>query len=205
MIALKGITKTFDGRAVLNHVNFQFEKNHIYFLKGDSGIGKTTLLNIISGYLNPDFGEVSFSENEKVDYMFQEELLFSNLSVMENMAIKYFAQHQDERWNISLVKEKSAEIIKKFALEGFLDRKVNSLSGGERQRIILANMTLSNANVFLLDEPVANLDEENRARICALINTLTDGRIIIIVSHLDLPNLKGVVQLRMKEGVLLEG
>lgn len=204
MISLNNICKKYDSKIVLDNVSYTFEKDSCYLLKGSSGIGKTTILNIIGGYIESDSGTVTFSESPKMEYMFQEELLFSKLTVLENIAIKYYASHTDLEWDLSEITRLSADIVSRFELETFLDRPVSSLSGGERQRVVLATMVMSDANILLMDEPVTNLDEENRTIISNLINELVPGRTIIIVSHIDLPQLNNVVKLTLQGGALVE-
>lgn len=204
MISICNLTKQYNGKKVLKNVNYEFKENTCYLLKGSSGIGKSTLLNIIGGYLQADSGFVKISENSTIEYMFQEELLFSNLTVLENIAVKYYATHKDDVWNLDQIKETSALLADTFDLTCFLDRKVSSLSGGERQRVVLATMALSGADIYLMDEPVTNLDEENRDIICTLINELSKERTVIIVSHIDLPRLNNVIHLNLIGGELVE-
>ena len=204
IIRLNNITKEFEEKKVLDNINYTFEKNQCYVLSGKSGIGKTTLLNIISGYIEADAGCVKFAEHVKVDYMFQDELLFSNLKVIENLYLKYYANHTCNGWDIDSFKEKIKDVMAQFQIEELMERKAELLSGGERQRIILANMVLSEANVLLMDEPVTKFDEENRKTIISLIEKCMPDRVIIIVSHDDLVFSRPIKKLTLKEGNIYE-
>ncbi len=204
MILLSNISKRYGDKIILNNLSYEFENNKCYLIKGSSGIGKTTLLNILGGYVLPDSGYVSFSEDQSIQYMFQEELLFSNLTVLENMAIKYYATHPNENWDLMQINNATKEIVDFFDLSVFLERRIDTLSGGERQRVVLATMAVSDASIYLMDEPVTNLDEENRNIICDLINRLSEKRTIIIVSHIALPKLDNAVHLTLKGGTIVE-
>jgi len=203
-ISLDHLSKSYGDRVILNDLNYTFNSNFCYIIQGKSGIGKTTLLNIISGYLRADSGNVHISKNTKIDYMFQEEMLFSNLSVIENLTIKYYADSHINKWNVEKVKTEYIDVLELFKIENLLECKIYELSGGEKQRVILASMIVSKAQILLIDEPITNLDEENRVLIQKIIESCIPNRIIIVVSHIEMNIKNNVKKLILKNGELYE-
>lgn len=204
VIKLEHISKNFDEKIILNELDYTFHSNTCYVLQGESGIGKTTLINIIGGYLEADDGTISIPSNMKMDYMFQEEMLFSNLTVAENLAIKYYADVTKEKWDTQFIRKEYGKVLDQFGIDGLLGQKVSSLSGGEKQRVLLASMIISNAQILLLDEPVTKLDQENREQILRMIEKCVQGRIIIIVSHIELDIKNNLKILKLENGKLYE-
>ena len=91
MIELKNASKRYGEKVILDNVSFKFEQKNLYWLTGINGVGKTTLLNIIIGYEKLDSGHILLPPDIKVQYMYQQPLLFSNLSIYDNMLIKYLS------------------------------------------------------------------------------------------------------------------
>lgn len=203
-ISLDHLSKSYGDRVILNDLNYTFNSSFCYIIQGKSGIGKTTLLNIISGYLRADSGNVHISKNTKIDYMFQDEMLFSNLSVIENLTIKYYADSHINKWNVEKVKTEYIDVLELFKIEDLLECKICELSGGEKQRVILASMIVSKAQILLIDEPITNLDEENRVLIQKIIESCIPNRIIIVVSHIEMNIKNNVKKLILKNGELYE-
>lgn len=118
--------------------------------------------------------------------------------------LKVYAEKSNSKYDFKEVTDKCEEILKKFEMDSMLERKVNSLSGGEKQRVILAGMILTEADVLLLDEPVASLDEYNREKFLEMIEQYIDGHIILIVTHIPLHFEHDVVALEMRDVELYE-
>lgn len=197
MLNLINLTKEFNNIKILDSVNFTFKKG-FYILKGKSGIGKTTLLNIVAGYLYPDKGEIKQNENLKIEYLFQEDLLFSNLTVEENMFIKYNANEYINKYNsIDIFKG----ILSKLKIEHLINKKISTLSGGEKQRVQLANILIREPDVILMDEPISKLDKENRECVIDLILNIFKEKIVIIVSHDEI--IGDFNYLKIENGVLV--
>lgn len=187
-IKFGNLSKSFGEKLILDNVNIEFCHNKTYLIIGESGVGKTTLLNIIAGYEEFDSGEIAKDENLKIEYLFQEDMLFSNLTVYENMYIKYCAKtvtlhDKEDEYVQRTYHDKFEDILNKFNMYDYLERKVSLLSGGEKQRVQLSNILLTNPDIILMDEPVSKLDKSNKLAVLEKINEVFEYKTIIIVDH----------------------
>lgn len=170
--------------------NLTLNKRGITFLYGESGAGKTSLLNLISGILSPDNGLIRIgnhcyfdSENRintkayqrEVGYVFQDLRLFPHLNVERNLY--YSAQSSSVAY--------AKELIDLLELSHLLTQQPHSLSGGEKQRVAIARALLSKPKLLLLDEPFASLDENRKQDLIVYFQQITEQWEIpiIIVSH----------------------
>ena len=163
LIRLNGISKSFDGETVLDHINLEIHNKEFITLLGPSGCGKTTTLRIIGGFETPDEGDVFFDGKRindippyqrQVNTVFQRYALFPHLNVFDNIAFGLRIQKCSDE----LIKEKVKEMLALVNLRGFERRKVNTLSGGQQQRVAIARALVNQPKVLLLDEPLAALD-----------------------------------------------
>ena len=199
-ISLCNAVKVFSGKDILKNINFEFKKGCNYFLKGESGAGKTTLLNILAGLEPLDRGTVVSNSNITIEYLFQDILLFSDLTVAENLFIKWNSSNNTDKDTIVPL---MINVLEKVGISPQTSQqKVNLLSGGERRRVQLAQILLSSPDLVLLDEPTANLDNENKVEIMRVINTVFNHSIKIIASH-DLERIPlGYTILNLEHGEL---
>lgn len=162
------ISKRFGDTLALNEVSFKISRSQYLCIIGPSGAGKTTLLRIIAGLEKPTNGEVSLdgrdlgtisTEKRNVAMLFQDYALFPHLSVYDNIAVGSRIRHLPK----SEIKEKVENVASLLGIERFVNRKPRQLSGGEQQRVALARAIVREPDLFLLDEPLANLDAELRA------------------------------------------
>ena len=163
LIRLNGISKSFDGETVLDHINLEIQNKEFITLLGPSGCGKTTILRIIGGFETPNEGDLFFDGKRindippyqrQVNTVFQRYALFPHLNVFDNIAFGLRIQKcSDEQ-----IKEKVKEMLALVNLRGFERRKVNTLSGGQQQRVAIARALVNQPKVLLLDEPLAALD-----------------------------------------------
>ncbi len=178
MLELNNISKAYD-RQVLSNITHRFEKGKLYVIKGVSGCGKTTLLNILGGIERDYSGQYTvsgkpLSSTEDIAYIFQSSLLIAKLTVRENLRIICDDNNAIEKYAESL------NVIKT------LDKYPQQLSGGERQRISIIRALLKNPKIILADEPTASLDAENSKIISSLISDLRKyGITIIVATHED--------------------
>lgn len=179
-IDLESVFFNYKDTPIVQNLNYRFD-NGIYLIRGKSGIGKTTILNLIIGYIQPVTGKIK-RENAKIEYMMQETMLFNNLTVKENLFLKHNINTEFEKDSFNeLINTKLQEI----GLDtDIVEKKVSYLSGGQKRKLELVLISLNDANVFLMDEPIANLDEESIEQIVYYIeNNLMDNKIVIISSH----------------------
>jgi ABC-type nitrate/sulfonate/bicarbonate transport system ATPase subunit len=147
IIEIKKLSFSYKNEKIFENFNLNiFKKQRISFL-GESGIGKSTLLKIICGFYLPKIGNVNASENIKISLLFQENSLFSWMTILDN--IKFFS----DKSNKEII-----NILKSLHLHGVENKYPNQLSGGMLQRANLACSIASNPEVLLMDEPFSSLD-----------------------------------------------
>ena len=163
IVELRGVSKSFDGELVLDHIDLDIYDNEFLTLLGPSGCGKTTTLRIIGGFETADEGEVIFMGEEisavpphkrNVNTVFQRYALFPHLNVFENVAFPL----REKKVPKAEIEERVNDMLKLVALKGFEKRSVSSLSGGQQQRVAIARALVGRPKVLLLDEPLAALD-----------------------------------------------
>ena len=198
MIKLNNIKKIRKNRTVLNDINFAFNDKQHYVIFGESGSGKTTLLNIIAGYEKSDSGTLKIINGKNLEYLFQDNLLFSNITVKENMLIKWASKYQ----NVKQFEENYMQALKLFSMDNFAKEKVYTLSGGEKKRIELAQRFLMKPDIILLDEPTASLDSDNKKFIIKVIEKNFQDAIVILVSHDEKKYFNNFTLLELRNGGL---
>jgi spermidine/putrescine transport system ATP-binding protein len=163
IISLRGITKFYNGEAVLRSINLDIHDKEFITLLGPSGCGKTTTLRIIGGFVTPDEGDVFFNGKRvndvppykrPVNTVFQKYALFPHLNVYDNIAFGPRLTKATE----SEISRRVKEMLELVNLRGFERRSVNLLSGGQQQRVAIARALINNPKVLLLDEPLGALD-----------------------------------------------
>lgn len=172
MITIKGISKSFGEKCVLNNLSYEFLAGKRYCLMSASGGGKTTLLNIILGLLKADSGFV-LRDCENISAVFQEDRLCEPYSAVAN--ILAVTQGVDE--------SRAIELLCELGLQGSEHEAVNKLSGGMRRRVALARALLARGELLVLDEPFKGLDEETRARVIEVLLKYSVGKTVIVATH----------------------
>ncbi len=161
MLEISGIKKSFDGTTVLDDISLEIGDSQIVSILGSSGGGKTTLLNIILGLLQPDSGKIVFNgsditntpmERRGFNIVFQDYALFPNLTAYKN--IVYGLRNYPDRSS----KEEIEALIDLLDLREHLNKKIDQLSGGQKQRVALARTMVMKPKILLLDEPLSALD-----------------------------------------------
>ncbi|MDX1813748.1 MAG: ABC transporter ATP-binding protein [Candidatus Bathyarchaeia archaeon] len=188
---LKGVTKAYGNKIVVDTVNLQIHEGEILALLGPNGSGKTTILRILAFIENPTGGEVIFqggkvnfknTEKERLQstLVFQKTTLFGT-SVYNNIVYGLKLRKVPKETRDREVK-KALELVK---LEGFEKRNARKLSGGEQQRVAIARALVLKTKLLLLDEPTANLDPKNAGILEEVIDTVNreNGTTIVIATH----------------------
>lgn len=193
MINIEHLTKSFGERLVFQDINLQFEAGKVYALIGNSGCGKTTLLNILAKLEPYDKGSISYRGQElkqiKSHHFFKNELgyLFQNFGLLENETVAANLELGliGQKWTKQEKKQREEEVLEKVGLDYLaLDQKIYELSGGEAQRVALAKVILKDPPLILADELTAALDPETSQEIMNLLLSLKKpDRLMIIATH----------------------
>lgn len=211
-LILQNICKSYGNKKILNELNYTFEYGKLYAILGDSGCGKTTLLNIMGLLDNTYEGDVILGDitvdkkrdlchlrNKSIGYVFQSYYLLDYLSVRKNILLPL------EYSDVKINEDYFAEITEVLNIQNLLSENVNYLSGGEKQRTAIARALILNPPILLCDEPTGNLDSKNSSDVLGLLKKLISmKRTIIIVTHDEQIATQCDVILRMEKGGLYE-
>lgn len=171
MIKLSNVTFAYkNGDPVIKSLSLHIKKGERVRLTGESGIGKTTVLRLISGLEKPQKGKVTLADGAKISAVFQEDRLIPTLNALENVSL--FSNG-----------EKAKEMLSALGLEDSFGLMPAELSGGMKRRVALARALARESDILILDEAMTGLDEANRERVAAVINRYAEGRTIVCVTH----------------------
>ena len=215
-ITIKNLTKRFGDNAAVNNVSLNIESGSFLTLLGPSGCGKTTLLRCVAGLEDPDGGEIYFGDKLVFSYdkgislpsgkrdlglVFQNYALWPHMKVAQNMEFAL----EIKKFPRSEIKQRVKQSLEEVQMGGYEDRYPREMSGGQQQRIALARMLAYRPAVFLMDEPLSNLDARLRMDMRAELKHLhyAAGATTIYVTHDQVEALTMSSQIAvMKEGVL---
>jgi putative ABC transport system ATP-binding protein len=193
VLKLEGVTKRFGDRVVLNAVSLEVAAGEYVAVVGDSGIGKSTLLNVVAGLEPVDSGSICFLDREieklsdddlsllRRDYfgfVFQAFHVLPHLSVEENVALPLLLRGIASR-------EKARQMIAAVGLRGREASPPRELSGGELQRVAIARALVGDPKLVLADEPTGNLDPDNARQVLSLFmkQVKESGAAAILATH----------------------
>lgn len=210
-ITLKRIKKVFSGGVeAVKDFNLEIADKEFVVFVGPSGCGKTTVLRMIAGLEDPSEGEILIDgvsvqhlppKDRNISMVFQSYALFPHLTVYENIAFGLRARRTPR----AEIEEKVQKAAKTLSISHLLDRKPKQLSGGERQRVAMGRAIVRNPNVFLMDEPLANLDAllrvEMRAELSLLHSELQNTFIFVTHDQTEAMTLADRIVV-MKSGVI---
>lgn len=160
MLEIKNLSFSYDGtKKVLENINIKLEDNKIVSILGESGVGKSTIFNLISGIYEYKEGEILIDGKKnntkgKVSYMLQKDMLFSHKTVLDNIALPLIIQKIPR----TEARAESFKLLKDFKLDMWSNSYPNELSGGMRQRVALLRTYMFNRNIILLDEAFNAID-----------------------------------------------
>lgn len=193
MITVESVSKSFDGRRVVDQISFQARDREILVLLGRSGCGKTTTLKMINRLIEPDSGRIFIDDKDIRDqkaetvrmgigFVMQNSGLFPHYTVSQNIAIVPELLKWDKRVTI----RRTEELMHKLHLpEDLLFRFPQELSGGQQQRVGIARALVANTPVLLMDEPFGALDNITKSDIHADFKSLEElkSKTIVMVTH----------------------
>jgi ABC-2 type transport system ATP-binding protein len=187
-IDVKGLTKSFGGRTVVQNLSMQVKRGSIYGFLGPNGSGKTTTIRMLCGLLTPDSGtgtclgyDIRRDADKiklRVGYMTQRFSLYQDLSVRENL--EFVAR----LYGLPKPKAAAHDMIKRLGLSGREEQLAGELSGGWKQRLALGACTLPSPQLLLLDEPTAGVDPKARRDFWNEIHALAaEGLTVLVSTH----------------------
>ncbi|SJZ43426.1 ABC-2 type transport system ATP-binding protein [Pilibacter termitis] len=181
MITVKNIKKSFKKQVVFSNLSLSIKKPSIACFIGPNGIGKTTLLKVISGILHKDEGHIFIDEKEifstndsfgKVSFFVNESILIENLTGREHLLLLLESQ-----------KERTEKLINYFQAEELMKKKVKSYSLGMRQILLIILTCSFDVPILIFDEILNGLDPKNRRKAMNLLMKLKKEKIILLSSH----------------------
>lgn len=190
ILELDSVSKSFDGKQILNHLDLEIGRNEFITLLGPSGCGKSTTLRIIGGFEKPDEGRVLFEgkditglspDKRNVNTVFQKYSLFPHMDVAENIAFGLKLKKKSQQY----IKDKIRYALKLVNMDGYETRKPDSLSGGQQQRVAIARALVSKPAIVLADEPTGNLDSRTSADVMGLLKVTSSKfrQTLVMITH----------------------
>ena len=198
MLELKKITKTYEvadfKQKALNKVDIKFRENEFVSILGQSGSGKTTMLNIIGGLDQYTSGDLIINgtstkefndrdwdtyRNHRVGFVFQSYNLIPHQTALQNveLALTLSGIGKDER------RKRAVAVLKKVGLGNQMNKKPNQMSGGQMQRIAIARALVNDPDILLADEPTGALDSETSLQVLDLLKEIAKDKLVIMVTH----------------------
>lgn len=178
-VKLESLIKSYDKKRVIDGIDLTIKDKEFLVLVGSSGCGKSTILRMIAGLEDISGGNIYIGDTKvnnvhpkdrDIAFVFQSYALYPHMTVYENIAFGLKMRKYDKKY----IDEKVKEAAKILNLTEYLDRKPKQLSGGQRQRVALGRAIVRNPKVFLMDEPLSNLDAKLRVQMRAEIKKLQE-------------------------------
>lgn len=195
ILECNNISKQYNNSVLLNEINLCVSRGEMVALLGASGVGKTTLLNIMGLLLEPDSGNIYYNghkcyshntnsaklRREHFSYIYQQPYLISDLDVITNIILPCKVASIKKSEYICCIDE----LLDTLGILDIKYKSVNKLSGGEKQRVAIARAFIKNPKIIFADEPTGNLDESNAKNVLSLIYTFLAkfGSAFIVVTH----------------------
>ena len=220
MLRLENVTKNYISSKVetpvLKGISVQFRKSEFVSILGQSGCGKTTMLNLIGGldrctsgdicvdgvstkdYTNADWDEY---RNKRIGFVFQSYNLIPHLTIVKNVELGLTIAGVDKETR----RQKALESLEKVGLKDHANKRPNQLSGGQMQRVAIARSLVGDPEIILADEPTGALDSESGEDVMGILCALAQDRLVIMVTHNQALAEKYSTRIvKMKDGVLVD-
>ncbi|WP_425093615.1 urea ABC transporter ATP-binding protein UrtD [Tropicimonas sp. S265A] len=199
VLAVEGLTVSFDGFKAVDDLSFYVEPNECRVIIGPNGAGKTTVLDLICGRTKATSGSVNFKGLELLDKRedqivlagvgrkFQTPSVYEDLTVFENLELSYPRGHSVFGALLfrrdSEVKDRISEIARTIFLDELLDEKAAFLSHGQKQWLEIGMLLIQDPELLMLDEPVAGMSVAERKKTAELLNKIIKDRAVIVIEH----------------------
>jgi ABC-type sugar transport system ATPase subunit len=201
ILTCSGVSKFFGGLTALDNVDFEVSQGEVVALLGDNGAGKSTLIKCISGVYKPEHGQISFNGIEITNHAPSEirdrgiETIYQDLALAENLDVGanvFLGKEKKKRFmgflpvtDDEFMRQESNKVLDRLDIHiPSLKQKLVNLSGGQRQAVAIARAIYWNARLVIMDEPTAALGVPEQRKVLALIRSLRDqGVPVILISH----------------------
>ncbi len=190
MLIIKNLSKSFGTVKALDNVNFSLRTGEVVALLGPNGAGKTTLMRLVTGYYQPDNGEViidTYDVNknrihalDKISYVPESGALYPEMTVYEYL--KYISSLRKMK-HLSFV-DNMVSLAQGFELEKIINKKIETLSKGYKKRVGIAGALLNRPKILVLDEPTEGLDPNQKFSVREFIKNYGKNNIVIISTHI---------------------
>lgn len=225
ILETRGLTKEFSGFVAVKNVNLRVRRGSIHALIGPNGAGKTTCFNLLTKFLKPTRGEISYNgrnitSTQAADIArmglvrsFQISAVFPHLTVLENVRIALqrplgtsFHFWRSER-SLEKLNSRALELIEAVGLTEFVTVTAGELPYGRKRALEIATTLAVEPEMMLLDEPMAGLGHEDISRISALIRRVSAGRTVLMVEHnmSVVSDLSDTITVMQRGEILVEG
>ncbi len=190
-IQIKNLTYSYGYQTIFKQLNLSIKRKDKIFFRGESGVGKSTLMKILSGFIHIDYGYISINSMDiahyhldtirrRITYISQQENLFTG-SIRENIL---FQEESEEKLNEICKLVRVDEIVDKdLGYSKMVEAQGENFSGGERQRIILARSIIKNSDIYIFDEALNQLDVDKEQEILKNILDYLKDKTVIVISH----------------------
>ncbi|MBI1204044.1 MAG: urea ABC transporter ATP-binding protein UrtD [Rhodopseudomonas sp.] len=199
LLALEGVTVSFDGFKAVNDLNLYIDKGELRVIIGPNGAGKTTVLDLICGRTRVSNGSIKFQDHEitglteheivkrGIGRKFQTPSIYDDLSVFENLEISFPRGRNVFGalfWNrTSEIIERVQEIAEMIYLSDQINQRAETLSHGQKQWLEIGMLLIQDPELLMLDEPVAGMSVSERVKTAALLNTIIKNRSVVVIEH----------------------
>lgn len=182
MIIFDNVSFYYNDKIIFKNVNLKLEENKTYCLLGSNGSGKSTFLNLISGFFLPTTGEIIFVDAQKDDCGF----IIQNPDdqfVSDNVLGELVFGMENKCFSPKKMKNNIKLYSKVMGIENLIHKKINELSGGQKQRVAITSILCMEQKIILLDEPTAMLDPISCEKFYSFLNSINGMYTIIIINH----------------------
>lgn len=217
LIQLKNLSKCFDQKVIFENVNLEIAAGELVLLTGNSGAGKSTILNLIGGLERPTSGEIFINDRDilklksreradfyrrQIGFIFQDFYLHPHLTVAENIALAgTFANLKSAE-----IKRRVEMIAKTLNIDSILNHKLDQISGGQAERVCIARALFMSPKIILADEPTNNLDQTNAENVIKILRAIANSMqiTVIISSHNPMVNTYADRIIKISQGAVHE-